>query len=171
MVRKDMTRLAARLKVEVETEVERLAGVAEETGNAVSSFRTSAPTLLEIRGLANLLHDFYTGIEKVFRHISPELNGGLPEGEAWHRRLLDNMAMDIPGVRPRLIRRETARRLDEFLRFRHVVRNIYGFELDFDRVLDLASRVEPVWAEVKTDMESFCSFLDAMQSVSDRPRS
>lgn len=164
MAGRDTARLAARLKAEVESELAQVAQVVEETRQALLDFRARAPTLLELRGLANLLHSFYTGIEKIFRDIAPELNGGIPEGEGWHRRLLDNMTLDIEGVRPPLIRRETAARLDEFLRFRHLVRNIYGFELDSARVLDLASRVEPVWAEVKRDIECFCGFLDAMRS-------
>ncbi|MBM4354991.1 MAG: hypothetical protein FJ109_14600 [Deltaproteobacteria bacterium] len=72
------------------------------------------------------------------------------------------MALDIPGIRPAVLRRTTAATLDEFLRFRHLVRNVYGFELHFDRVLDLASRLEPVRLAVQADLAAFADFLVEM---------
>lgn len=158
----DSTALAARLKAEVDSEILRLSKVVGEIEQALVHFDEVDPTPLELRGLANLLHDFYTGIEKVFKRIAPELNGGLPEGDAWHRRLLENMAMDISGVRPAVLRQATAASLDEFLRFRHLVRNIYGFELVSDRLLDLARRVVPTWQDVHADLTAFAAFLEKM---------
>ena len=163
MTGSDARAFAARLKAEVDSEIRRLSIVVGDIEQALVQFDVAAPTPLELRGLANLLHDFYTGIEKVFKRIAPELNGGLPEGDAWHRRLLENMALDIPGVRPAVLRSATAASLDEFLRFRHLVRNIYGFELLPDRLIDLARRVAPAWKIVEEDLTAFAGFLENMQ--------
>ncbi|MBM4372043.1 MAG: hypothetical protein FJ098_10345, partial [Deltaproteobacteria bacterium] len=99
------------------------------------------------------------GIEKTFRRIAPELNGGIPAGDAWHRRLLDSMAMEIAEVRPAVIGRDTLRRLDEYLRFRHLFRNVYGFELEQDRVLELCRGMAGVWTVVEADLGRFMRFL------------
>ena len=40
------------------------------------------------------LHSFYTGVERMLLLISRVVNGGTPaQGEGWHRRLLERMAM------------------------------------------------------------------------------
>jgi len=70
--------LAARLEAEVDSEILRLTKVVGEVEGALALFDEAAPTPLELRGLANLVHDFYTGIEKVFKRVAPELNGGAP---------------------------------------------------------------------------------------------
>ena len=151
----------ARLAAVVRDEGERLARVVEETASALAQLSKTAPSVLELRGLGDILHDFYTGTERLFLKIAPELNGGVPAGLAWHRELLDNMTLEIPGIRPAVIRRETARGLDEFLRFRHLFRNVYGFELEWPRLRVLARRVPRTWRLLKADIERFLRFLEA----------
>jgi len=153
-----LRRLAAEIRVESEM-VER---VVSDIGQGAALAGRRGLSFLEIRGLADLLHDFYTGIEKVFRRIAPELNGGLPEGDAWHRQLLDNMAMEIPTVRPAVISKTTAASLDEFLRFRHLFRNVYGFELDGERVVRLCAQVPAAWATVREEFRAFLGFLEQL---------
>lgn len=88
--------------------------------------------------LALKLHNFYTGCERIFRLIASELNGALPSGHDWHKRLLDRMRSEREG-RPAVLASETAQLLEKYLAFRHIVRNIYGFELDPQEVLVLES--------------------------------
>lgn len=94
--------------------------------------------------LALKFHNFYTGCEHIFSRIANELNGGLPQGGDWHRRLLTRMAIDGEN-RKAVIRAETESQLSEFLRFRHVVRNVYGFDLDADKLDGLLERYPPAW--------------------------
>jgi hypothetical protein len=75
------------------------------------------------------LHGFYSGLERLFQYIAEEMDGGPPRGEAWHRELLRQMTVEIAGVRPAVISAETAHGLDEYRRFRHVVRNVYAEHL------------------------------------------
>lgn len=79
--------------------------------------------------LALKLHNFYTGCERIFQTIASELNGAPPTGFDWHRRLLERMGAAWQG-RPALLAPGSVENLREYLAFRHVVRNIYGFELD-----------------------------------------
>ena len=151
-----------RLRSELEDETARLARLSGESADALRTVSGRPPTSLELRGLGALIHDFYTGVERVFRLIAPLLNGGLPEGEAWHRQLLRNMCLEIPTVRPPVLRPETGRALEEFLRFRHLFRHIYGFELEGERLMTLLARLEPVWQEVRRDLQGFGEFLEAL---------
>jgi hypothetical protein len=152
----------ARLAASVREERDRLARVVQETAEALKQLSTSdSPSTLELRGLGDILHDFYTGAERIFSKIAPELNGGVPAGVAWHHELLDNMTLELPGIRPAVIGRETVRVLEEFLRFRHLFRNVYGFELEWPRLRALARRVPRAWRLLKADVERFLQFLDA----------
>lgn len=39
------------------------------------------PTFIEIRAAASILHDFYSGVEKVFEKIAASIDKILPRGE------------------------------------------------------------------------------------------
>jgi len=104
------------------------------------------------------LHNFYTGCERIFSLIVSELNGGKPEGFDWHKRLLQRMTV-ADRDRPPVISTETAQRLNEFLGFRHVVRNVYAFDLDTQRVARLIEAYPDVWHQFQREIEEFISWL------------
>jgi len=111
--------------------------------------------------LALKLHNFYTGCERIFQIIASELNGGVPSGYDWHRRLLNRMTTPH-GYRPPVLTSENAHLLEEYLAFRHVVRNIYGFELDPARVERLANNYYQTWLVFKQDLEIFTQWLEQL---------
>jgi hypothetical protein len=89
---------------------------------------------LFIDSAALSLHDFYAGLERIFHQIATTVDGSLPADREWHRDLLQQMQADLPDLRPPVLSREARQAVDEFLRFRHVVRNIYAFQFDPERV-------------------------------------
>jgi hypothetical protein len=105
------------------------------------------------------LHNFYTGIEKVFERIADDLNGGVPGGREWHKRLLHSMTLELPDLRPPVISRETEIALFDFLAFRHIVRNIYAFELDSEKIAILMARFPRALKLLKNDLVGFIEFL------------
>jgi len=139
---------------------EQVARVGEEARQAFADYEDRTPPRLQLRGIGGILHDFYTGIERLFERIAPELNGGLPAGPSWHRSLLQEMTLELPGVRPPVLRPETARQLEELLRFRHLFRNLYGFELEWPRMRALLESLPDVWRAVDADLHTFLEFLD-----------
>jgi hypothetical protein len=106
------------------------------------------------------LHDFYGGLERVFAHIASSVDESVPSGADWHRELLRQMTVEIPGVRPQVLDGRVAGTVDEFLRFRHVVRHIYTFELDPERVERLADRLRPTFGDVREALLAFTTFLE-----------
>ena len=108
------------------------------------------------------LHDFYTGIERLLRHIAAQVDGHLPAGSEWHRELLRQMATQLPRIRPAVFSNETIKRLDEYLRFRHVVRNIYAFELDPQRMRPLVEALAGDFARVQGELALFIDFLEEL---------
>lgn len=118
--------------------------------------------------LALKLHNFYTGCEHIFHIVASELNHSVPSGSDWHRRLLERMGMDREE-RPALLSAETVHHLREYLAFRHVVRNIYGYEIDPERSRLLLERYPPVWREVEADVKRFITWLNALADQMKQP--
>lgn len=114
----------------------------------------------DLRAIGSMLHDFYCGVERIFERIAKELNGGVPEGDDWHRQLLRDMTLDIKGVRPPVISEEVEKMLIEYLRFRHVFRNIYGFSLEWQFMEGIVERLPSTLTKLKKELESFCVFLE-----------
>jgi hypothetical protein len=131
----------------------------EEAEAKEREFSTIIPTPFELRGLGSLLHDFYTAVEDVFEAIAGDVNGSLPEGTTWHKELLVKMSIPIPGLRPAVISEELRWKLDEYLRFRHVFRNVYGYLLDWKRIRPLLENLDSVYQQFTREVAAFRSFL------------
>jgi hypothetical protein len=107
------------------------------------------------------LQSLYTGVERCLLLIVRVLNGGTPEGGDWHRRLLDRMAIATES-RPAVLSPEVQAGLAELLAFRHVVRHLYAYDLDADRVRQLLQRAIAVWPEIEADLERFQAWLQEL---------
>ncbi len=156
--------LALRIRDEGE-ELERTVHRAERAWQAARS--RPAEQDLYIDSAALNLHSFYSGLERLLESIANELDGGLPKGEAWHRELLYQMTANLSGIRPPVLRAESVRHLDEYRRFRHVVRNVYAEHLDPTRVGVLVEGLSSVWNAVKAELSAFADFLQAVSQVDD----
>jgi hypothetical protein len=152
-----MVRLAAAVRVEID----RIGAVVGEAEQALADYPAAEPPRRELRGIGDIVHDAYTGIERIAEKIAGELGGGVPAGPAWHRQLLEDMTLDLPGLRPPVLAPARAQALDELLRFRHLFRNRYGFELEWRRLRPLLERLPAVWRDTRADLERFLGFLDA----------
>lgn len=106
------------------------------------------------------LHDYYAGLERIFQQIGTTVDGHIPKGSSWHRDLLQQMQTEINNVRPPVLSKEAGQLLDEFLRFRHVVRNIYAFNFDAERVQRLVEQMQPTLKQVHLELLTFISFLE-----------
>ena len=107
------------------------------------------------RIMGSILHDSYSCCERIFRLIVGEINGVIPLGFEWHRQLLNKVIHGIENKRPPVISERMASELEEYLEFRHVFRNIYGFELLGDRVLRLKKRHAVVFNEFIMEIRKF----------------
>ena len=101
------------------------------------------------------LHSFYTGVERMLLLISRVVNGGTPaQGEGWHRRLLERMAM-ATDTRPAVLNDATQVELQEYLRFRHLVRNLYADELRLEPIQRLIEQLQHTWPKLDADITGF----------------
>ena len=145
---------ARRLAAEIEHELEGW----EQLGEEVAAAPLDDDNTFALRARGSMLHDFYGGIERVFVRIAEELDGGVPHGEQWHRQMLTDMSLEIPGVRPAVIERDLARQLGDYLRFRHVFRNVYGSLLEAGRLRPLEEKLPDVLAAFRTQIRAFLAW-------------
>ena len=115
---------------------------------------------LYIDSAALNLHDFYAGLERIFHQIATTVDGNLPTGREWHRDLLQQMQIDLPDLRPPVLSAEARQAVDEFLRFRHVVRNIYAFQFDPESVERLVQLMPSAFQQTKIELLAFAEFLE-----------
>ena len=159
----EIREIAAELKAELER-LERLENDMERVFREVSKQKAFEDVFYE--SLALKLHNFYTGCERIFQIIASELNCSLPSDYDWHKRLLERMTMQREE-RPAVISKETARFLEEYLAFRHVVRNIYGYELDPQRIDPLLARSKKVFEQFHAEVCQFITWLRNLASQID----
>jgi hypothetical protein len=151
--------LASRIRQDV-AELERVVERVERALQARQHHPAERDLFLDSAALN--LHDFYSGLERIFSHIASSVDQSTPAGPDWHRELLRQMTVEIPGLRPRVLAPEAATNVDEFLRFRHVVRNVYTFELDPERVESVASRLRPTFRDVRSALLAFAASLEGL---------
>ncbi len=75
------------------------------------------------------------------------------------------MGEPLPGARPAVLSASTVLDLDEYLRFRHVFRSLYGFELSWERFGRLLTRLAEVASAVQTDLSVFRALLRSLAAA------
>ena len=117
------------------------------------------------------LHAFYTGVEAMFEDIARTLDGAIPAGPNWHQELLQQMGAEIGDVRPPVIQLETRYCLDEYRGFRHLVRNLYTFNLRPTRIAELCDDLRACFEAVKRDVGTFVAALQDLDRPTDKEES
>jgi hypothetical protein len=114
---------------------------------------------LYVDGVALNLHGFYAGLERLFEIVAGVIDENVPQGQNWHQVLLEQMAAEVPSVRPAVISEETRQMLDEYRGFRHVVRNVYAFRFDQAKIQQLVQGVPTAFSQVRAELLAFADFL------------
>jgi hypothetical protein len=105
--------------------------------------------------VAVALHHGYGAIESALERVARSIEGSLPSGRDWHVALLENMSLEIEGIRPRVLSDESLRLLRGLLAFRHFFRHAYAVSLE-------APRLEPLRADMLALRSPLQQDLDAL---------
>ena len=141
---------------EVNKELENIAKLAEELKDATKHRARANNRRLQ----GSILHDFYNCCERVFRRIATDINGGFGQAESWHKELLYRMTIEVEGIRPQVISEDLAAELDDYLSFRHVFRNIYGFELRGERLDRLVAKFGRISQSFREQITEFLTKME-----------
>ena len=118
-----------------------------------------------LNSVALNLQNLYSGLERIFELVAIELDGGPLGGENWHVELLRQMVLDSPGTRPAVLQNSAAIQLDEYRKFRHLVRNTYATSLDPRRIESLVTALPSLWNDVRQDLSAFTDFLEQLAAA------
>jgi uncharacterized protein YutE (UPF0331/DUF86 family) len=162
MVTAELLVLESRIRLELQ-QLERLS---EELQKTLKPYKNRpVKNTIILRALGSILHDFYSGCEKIFLHIAREIDRTAPKSESWHRLLLEQMTLPLKGIRPPVITSELAGELAPFLSFRHRFRHRYGFDLEWER---MESLVKAMPDTVEHFQRTINSFLDMLAEADNR---
>lgn len=146
------------LKADINREVKNLRELELEMKDILKETKDS-PRKMEMRAMGSVLHDFYCAVERIFERIGNNIDGELPQGNDWHIQLLEKMAIPIEGIRRSVVTSESLENLREILAFRHIFRNVYGFELKWERFRHLVKELPEVTERFEEDIKKFLSSL------------
>lgn len=144
------------LKEQLEVEQAQLQQLFEVHRPLLEKCRVQEPDAIELSALGAFLHSFYTGVENLFRRVTLELGSRMPQGEAWHQRMLQEM-MQADERRPAFISAELGEQLKIYLGFRHVFRQAYSFQLHWEKMAPLVHSCEETFARLQAEIAVFVS--------------
>jgi len=150
------------LSERIRGEVPNLDWLVHRAQRAWEQLRRMPEEMAYLDSVALNLHGFYSGLERLFELIARHIDGIIPTGETWHRDLVWQMTRSVEAVRPAVISQENARILDEFRRFRHLVRNVYTMNLSPEKVGRLVVLLPEHWPVVRAELLAFADFLEAL---------
>lgn len=103
-------------------------------------------SVLELAGVATLLHNFYNGVENILKRILIEKGLSIPQGDAWHKELL-NLAESENVISPQI-----KIELGEFLAFRHFFSHAYALDLYAERMEPLVQSAQELYESFKIEI-------------------
>jgi uncharacterized protein YutE (UPF0331/DUF86 family) len=125
----------ANTREKIEAEFENIERVLADLPSSDSLKQLSS---LELAGVAALIHNFYNGVENVFKQLVISRGLGIPQGPSWHIELIEIC------VTNQIISQKTSDMLKEYLSFRHFFSHAYSFDVDEERIAPLLERIKDV---------------------------
>lgn len=111
------------------------------------------------------LHHVYSAIEAILERVMRTVEGDLPAGPEYHRALLDSAALELDGIRPALLSRQTVEQLHELRSFRHFVRHAYAVELDGRRLEDLRQIAVGFFPDLERELDRLDEWLASISEA------
>jgi hypothetical protein len=108
------------------------------------------------------LHVLFGHFENLFTRIARAFENQIEDQAQWHSELLWRMTLDIEGIRPAVISKESHISLDELLRFRHLFRNAYLLRFDPGRLAIVLREARPLQGQYQRELDRFIAFLDSL---------
>jgi hypothetical protein len=141
-------------KLKIEFEIIQIDKLLDETIPLLKLVRIKTPDMVETAALGLFLHSFYNGIENILKLIIKEKYGKIPFGNKWHKELLD-LCFEKSNEQKELFNENLKVVLDDYLSFRHFIRNTYSYKIKWERMEYLVINVDINWNNIKTEIIDF----------------
>jgi len=140
--------------IKVEFEIAQIDNLFKETSPLLKLSHNKTPDMVETAALGLFLHSFYNGIENIIKCIIREKYGKLPSGNKWHKELLD-LSFIKNNDQKELFSDTLKVVLDDYLSFRHFIRNTYSFKITWERMEHLILDIDKNWNDIKTEINNY----------------
>lgn len=157
-----MSKIGAVLSGRIRDELSELAMVVDRAEQGWRRAKTQHDDFY-LDGVALNLHGFYSGLEHVFEKIASLVDESIPTGANWHQELLRQMNIEVPGVRPAVISAELRTGLEEYRGFRHIVRNVYTYQLNPEKLERLITMLRETLSRTERELLAFAKFLESTE--------
>jgi hypothetical protein len=141
-------------KVKISFEISQIDKLLNDSKPLFDLCKIREPDFIELQAAAMILHSFYNGIENILVLIFKGNNEALPGGSKWHMDLLE-AAFSKTTNRKAIFNNDLQPSLEEYMKFRHFVRHTYGFQLQWDKMIDLVNNLSDMWNKIKEDLNVF----------------
>lgn len=142
------------VRSKIKFEIEQIDHLLDSFVPLLNNVKIREPDLIELSALATLLHSFYCGIENIFTTIGKYFDGHLPSSRKWHKDLLIQMSKPTER-RNAVVSKDQQIILLEYLSFRHVFRNSYAFQIDWQKIHPLTDSILKTWNNLKNSIMCF----------------
>ena len=157
-----MNKIGAVLSGRIRDELSELAGVVDRAEQGWERAKTQNDDYY-LDGVALNLHGFYSGLEHIFEKIASLVDESVPGGSNWHQELIRQMGIEISGVRPAVMSGELRIALEEYRGFRHIVRNVYTYYLNPEKLERLISMLRATLSTAERELLAFAAFLEGTE--------
>ncbi|MDI6735534.1 MAG: hypothetical protein QME42_04985 [bacterium] len=139
----------------IELEIKRIERLINEYEVLLKKVKVQHPDFIELGSLAMLLHSFYNGLENIFSRIARKIDEKMPQGEGWHKELLEQMARQTKKRKQVVLSNNICKDLEEYLGFRHFSIHAYAFDLDWELMKELVEKLNDVKERVLGEIRLF----------------
>lgn len=133
--------------------------------NQIKKFFTQIRVEFLVSGLTAETEKVYTGMETSLTRLIKYIDGDVPEGADWHKRLLDIAASENPGVRGPIISRHSLKFFDRLRAFRHKLRHVYEMDIDPKVAIEMADSLAKAYSHFFEDVSKFHKWVEPNLSV------
>jgi len=140
--------------LKVKFEVSQIDKLLDETEPLLKLVQSKIPDMVEAAALGLFLHSFYNGIENIIKFIMKEKYGKLPSSNKWHKELLDQCFIKDDNQKE-LFSEDLKIVLDDYLSFRHFIRNTYSYKIKWERMEYLILDVSKNWNNIKAEINEY----------------
>ena len=142
------------LKIKVVFEISQIDKLLSESQPLQDLCKLKEPDFIELSAAAMVLHSFYNGIENIVLMILKNYKEKLPNGYNWHIELLEKTSIQC-GERKIIFNSELKCQLEEYRKFRHLVRHIYNYKLNWTMMEGIMNNINTIWGKIKENLSKF----------------
>lgn len=146
------------LTEEIEIEFEYIETILKELETLDKKPGEYQPSMVEITGTGGLLHNFYNGIENIFKRILKFHKLKQEESKNWHKELVQKFYDKRNSFS--FLDRPIYEDLQEILKFRHLFIHGYGFFLQWELLTPLIKKALEIYPKFKNKCISFLGLLE-----------